>query len=324
MLQPPEISKNSNASSATLRETLQSLRDCFKNTFAGKEEEDLEGYFKAAGKLAEDHKLSKSQFYTLLRSRIQTSCPLYIEIGGHEDQGSSLKTMYNEILYSYGRENNYVRALHNLNVFKPNTTSQPNEVLTKVKSLVIMLAKTSKTEDMTNFIYSRLKEKMLSLYPQISQQVVEQEYRDKTQTTANFTRIFLSLAPLNIKKPLHKTKDDTVLEIEENPMTDEEVRHDENEKEILRVHVIRLSEAVVKRLSGRCYKCASLTHFGRDCPVYKGCALAYYLYSKCQQSVHLPKDCRQTIDEVNLVYHEDHVRIQLLDENKVSDSKNVD
>ncbi len=147
MLQPPEISKNSNASSATLRETLQSLRDCFKNTFAGKEEEDLEGYFKAAGKLAEDHKLSKSQFYTLLRSRIQTSCPLYIEIGGHEDQGSSLKMMYNEILYSYGRQNNYVRALHNLNVFKPNTTSQPNEVLTKVKSLVIMLAKTSKTED---------------------------------------------------------------------------------------------------------------------------------------------------------------------------------
>ena len=324
LMQPPEITKNANASSSTLRETLQSLRDCFKTMFQGKEEEDLESYFKAAGKLAENHKLSKSQFFTLLRSRVQMGSSLYIEIGGHEDQGSSLKTMFAEILYSYGKQNNYVRVLHNLNAFKASPNAQPNEVFTKVKSLVIQLAKASNTENMTPFIYSRLREKMLSLFPSISQQVVELESREKVQSTANFTRIFLSLAPLNIKKPLNKPKDDTVLEIEENHQTEDETGNDQEEdkpKES-RVHVVRLSESVVKRLSGRCYKCASLSHFGRDCPTYKGCALAYYLCSKCKQSVHLPKDCKQSLEDVNLVYHEDHVRIQVVEDEEPSHSKN--
>ncbi len=319
MIQPPDVAKNPNASSATLRETLQSLRDCFKTTFSGKEEEDLESYFMTAGKLAENHKLSKSQFYTLIRSRVLMGSNLYIEIGGHEYQRSSLKTMYQEILYTYGRQRNYVRTLHSLNSFKPTHNMQPNEVFTRVKALVIQLATTSKTEDMTSFIYSRLKEKMLSLYPEISQQVVEQEYRDRTQTTANFTRIFLSLAPLNIKKT-NKGKDDTVLEIEEDPPTDDERGNNENNK----VHIVRLNESVVKRLAGKCYKCASTTHFGRDCPVYKGCALAYYICNKCKLSVHLPKDCKMSAEDINLVYHEDNVRIQVVQENQPSESKNVE
>ena len=306
---PPEIENNSAAESSKHRDAVGTLRDMFKTQFSGKTEEDLESLLFAAGRLAEEGKLSKEQFFNLIKSRTQMGSNLYVELRFHEENESTLKQTYAELLPVYGRQSSYIQCLSRLNYYKPAQNAAANEIFANIKKLATDLASSAKPTNTSNFVYNRIKDKILVLYPFMATTLVEREQMEGLNNTATLSRIFIQLVPAYTKQ---KGSSSTVLEI-----SSVEDISDTEEKPETTVHVIRLSENVVNRLKNKCYKCAAEDHFGRDCQLYKDCQMAYYLCSSCKIGVHLPKDCKQTPKEnkVNLVT-EDNVRIQVLSETK--------
>ena len=285
MINPPNLESNEGAPADNLKNSIQSLRDVFKLQFAGKPGEDIEGFFVTANKLAEGSKLSVDQYYTLLKSRALMGSTLYNEIKLSEETNSSIKDLMSDVLLVFGNHNNYMLHLNKLNSYKPLTSDEPNMVYAQVKMLTTNLALVARPTCKATFIYQNIKQKLLALYPAIAQQIIEKESALKVKHTSQLARIFLLLAPSPGTKV--KPSKDTVFEVTEDTLDDS----------FATVHVIKISEAIVKKLSGRCYKCASSTHYGRDCKTYAGCQLAYYLCQKCKQAVHLPKDCKQSLEE---------------------------
>lgn len=304
-IEPPKIEKNINVTPNTLKDCIQCLRDAFKIQFSGRVEEDIEGLFFTANQLAETFKLSKSQYYTLLKSRTQMGSSLYNEIRLSEIQNAPLQDLMNNIIPVFGVQHSYISSLNKLNNYKPPPNTEPNIVYSQVKLLTTNLAMAAKPECVQTFVYQNLKQKLISLYPSIANTLLEKE-EIGAKSTARLARIFLALAPIPNNKA--RNAKDSVYEISEETSYDT-------------VHVIKISDSIVRKLQGRCYKCASEGHFGKDCPRYVNCQLAYYLCSKCKQAVHLPKDCRQE-ESVNIV-SEDNVTFEVIDENNSDDSKNL-
>ena len=316
-IEPPNIESNTNCSALVMKEVVISLKDSFKNQFSGKPGDDVESLLHTAGQLAQDHDLSKTQFFTLLRSRVAMGSTLYTELRLHEDIGSSLVQLYAELLPVYGKQYNYVASLNKLHSYKPPPNALPNQVFATVKSLATELANSANSSHKEDFIYSHCKEKIMSLYPGISQTLLEKESKEKHRNTATFSRIFLTTAPVPTAKKFPVKE--SVYEIQEL----ENLGRSEDNK----INVVKLSEEIARKLSGKCYKCGNSSsqapHFGRECELYRGCSLAYYLCSKCKQAVHLPRDCKATIEEVNLNL-EDHLTFQLLTSDCEEDSKNLE
>ena len=301
-LAPPDIEKNLAAESSKHRDAVSTLRDMFKHQFSGKAEEDLESLLFAAGKLSEEAKLSKEQFFNLIKSRTQMGSNLYVELRFHEENNSSLKQTYAELIPVFGRQSSYIQCLNRLNYYKPSANAAPNTIFADLKKLSTELATSAKPANPSNFIYNRIKDKLLVLHPLMATTLVEREQTEGSFSTASLSRIYIQLAPVYSKK----TKESTVFEVHEDDVTSiEEIP--------VTVHVIKLSETIVNRLRNKCYKCAGDDHYGRDCPLYKDCQMAYYLCSTCKLAVHLPKDCKSPKvdkDKVNIVT-EENVKIVL-------------
>ena len=302
-LAPPDIESNVAAESSKHRDSVSTLRDMFKHQFSGKSEEDLESLLFAAGKLAEEAKLSKEQFMNLLKSRTQMGSNLYVELRFHEENNSTLKLLYSELLPIYGRQSSYIQCLTQLNHYKPSVTAAPNTIFADIKKLSTELATSAKPANPSNYIYSRIKDKLLVLYPMMATTLVEREMAEGSFTTASLSRIYIQLAPVYSKKG----KDSTVFEVSAEDDTTN------TEGTPTTVHVIKLSETIANRLRNKCYKCAGDDHYGKNCPTYKDCQMAYYLCSRCRLAVHLPKDCKSPAadkDKVNIVT-DDNVKIVL-------------
>ena len=61
-------------------------------------------------------------------------------------------------------------------------------------------------------------------------------------------------------------------------------------------------------------------HYGRDCEMYAGKALAYYLCNQCMIGVHLPRDCQQSNTSVHSVTQ--NIQFEEIPEDQDSDQKN--
>ncbi len=305
---PPNIEKNEAAESNKHRDAISTLKDMFRHQFTGKADEDLESLLFAAGKLAEEAKLNKDQWFNLVKSRTQMGSTLYIELRFHEENNSTLKNLYNELLPVYGRQSSYIQCLNKLNYYKPQSSYAPNEIFANIKRLATELATSAKPANPPDFVYNRIKDKLLVLYPVMATTLVEREQMEGSFTTASLSRIFIQLAPVYTKQ---KGKESTVFEI--SPVDEGSDAEDKSETT---VHVIKLTDQVAKRLQGKCYKCAGSDHYGRECKLYKDCQMAYYLCSTCKTGVHLPKDCKQVPREGNVnIVTEDNVKVTI-------DSKN--
>ena len=303
-LTPPDIEKNVAAESTKNKDAISTLKDMFKHQFSGKPEEDFESLLFAAGKLAEEAKLSKEQYFSLLKSRTQMGSALYIELRFHEENNSTLRQTYAEILPVYGRQSSYIQCLNALNNYKPAQNEAPNQIFANIKRLATELASSAKPTNPTGFVYSRVKDKLLVLYPFMATTLVEREQMEGSFTTASLSRIFIQLVPVYAKQ---KSKDSTVFEISAVGEGS-----DTEDKSETTVHVIKISDSVAKRLRNKCYKCAGDDHFGKDCTLYRNCQMAYYLCSVCKTAVHLPKDCKQVPREgaVNIIT-EDNVKVMI-------------
>ncbi len=302
-LVPPDIEKNASAEPSKHRDAVGTLRDMFKYQFSGKAEEDLESLLFAAGKLAEEAKLSKEQFFNLIKSRTQMGSNLYVELRFHEENDSTLKQTYAELIPVFGRQSSYIQCLNRLDNYKPSANAAPNTIFADIKKLSTELATSAKPVNPSNFVYNRIKDKLLVLHPHMATTLVEREQTEGSFNTASLSRIYIQLAPVYSKKG----KESTVFEVS----AEDDVTSTENVP--VTVHVIKLSETIANRLRNKCYKCAGDDHFGKDCKLYKDCQMAYYLCSLCKLAVHLPKDCKSPKvdkDKVNIVT-EDNVKIVL-------------
>ena len=288
-IKPPNIESNINCPASIMTETVRSLKDSFRSQFKGNCEEDVTNLLHTAGQLALDNKLSKTQFFTLLRSRVVMGSTLYTELRLHEDIGSSLSQLYNEVIPVYGTQTNYAIGLNKLLNYKPAPNAMPNVVFAQVKSHVIELANSANPEQKEEFIYSHCKEKIMNLYPGIAHSLLEKEAKEICKNTATFSKIFISTAPIPTQK--RYPHPGAVYEVQKlkNPI-------------IYDAHTFQISEDIAKMFAGKCYKCGNNSlqppHNGRDCQLYSGCALANQICSKCNISLHWPKDCKADVDEV--------------------------
>lgn len=298
---PPKLKQNRSVKSETLRNTIASLKDLFRNQFSGKESEDIDGLLRETTKLAEDGKLSIKNYYTLLKSRIQMGSPLYSEVTEHEKNNSSLKTLFNEMIPIYTNSSSYLKNLNKLNNYKPSPNTPANQILSQVKMLVSNLAGSSNATDKHEFILTHTRDKILSLFPTIAPNIIERELASNSKTMTSFTKIFLNLAPVAEIKRTNK-----ILETKESDTENEEDNTPTTRKDDT-IHIIRMTQALADRFKNLCYKCGGTSdqahHFGRDCTLYQNKALAYYLCSTCKLGIHLPKDCQyKKKEEVNVIF----------------------
>ena len=310
---PPKLREAGEAKIATLREAIQSLKDIFKNSFSGSENDDVLALLKHAGQLAHSGQLSIDQFYVLLKSRISMGTPLYREVTFHYNQLSPPRILYKELIPLYASNKNYIQHLNRMNAYKPGPGDTANTVLAKVKTMAIEMAESSNIldKDKPDYILGRIRDKIITLYPSIAHDLIHKENITRSRTVGDFTRLFLSLGPL-VDYSHKKNSRQSVNEVTEN---DEDL----TVFEISQRPTIKLTKAHAERLSNKCYKCASENpdqgnHFGRECIWYKDTPLAYYLCNRCQIGVHLPKYCLQAPDSIQ--------QIEIIEGSDSEDQKN--
>ena len=293
---PPKLREAGEAKIATLREAIQSLKDIFKNSFSGSENDDVLALLKHAGQLAHSGQLSIDQFYVLLKSRISMGTPLYREVTFHYNQLSPPRILYKELIPLYTSNKNYIQHLNKMNGYKPGPGDAANTVLAKVKTMAIEMAESSNIPDKNkqDYILGRIRDKVLTLYPNIAHNLIHKENTTQARTVGDFTRLFLSHGPLiehnNNKNPrstlygnTRSAEDLNVFEISSKPLP------------------IRLTKTDSERLQNKCYRCASENpnqgnHYGRECLWYKDKPLANEVCIRCQIGVHQPIHCQQAPD----------------------------
>jgi hypothetical protein len=308
----PKLRTNHGASVQTLRDTITSLKDLYRNQFQGRDNEDIDGLLRSASQLAEEGKLSEKNFYQLLKSRVQMGSVLYSEISHHEKTNSSLRTLFNELVPLYSNTANYLTNLRALNEYKPPSGTPANQVLAHIKMLVTNLAGSSNATDKTDFILSHTRDKVLATYPNIAPSIIERELTNNATTMASFSKIFLNLSPSIDKNKLNNKVNETKETSLDEPLDFKIEIIPEKDT----IHTIRLSSALATQLKDKCFKCGDTSkqdkHYARNCDLYRGSPLAYYLCLTCKKGVHLPRDCKyQPDDEIN------SIQIEIIPDNQI-------
>ena len=199
----PDLSMNKDVSVTVIKECIQSLKDAFRNLFTGRE--DITPFLCFLNQLAVSNKVSEKQYLLLLKSRIQIGTPLYTEVAYHEENESSLKTLFKEAIPIYCLQPNYLLTLNKLNNYKPAPNTPPAQVLAQLKQIVIELANSTDIEIKPDYIYTTIKNKIFSLYPELAPSLMEEEAHTKTRNIGDFSRLFITLASTEIKKPASPT-----------------------------------------------------------------------------------------------------------------------
>ena len=242
VVDPPELPENQ-APANVLKDSISSLKDVYRTPLQGKENEDIAGYLRTASELARDNKLNKKQFFILLKSRITMGSDIYYDIMNHEMNDSSLRVVFKELLPLYSNYKTYLSCFNKLNSYKPTAGTPPNQVLAHLKTLATELMNTTKTSDKRDFVYQHVRNKILYLYPDIANKIIEKESVTNSKDIGSFTRIFLSVAPFTEEKR-HSRR--SVHEVDEDGSS--------NDQTNLNVHVIKISKSIAERFRDKCYK----------------------------------------------------------------------
>ena len=245
---PKLVAEENKAESKVLRENLASLKDLFKSAFSGVQSEDFTSYLQTTAELAEASKLSLSQFYLLLRSRITPGTALYKDITYNYNNKTPAKDLFAELIPLYGERTNYLLNLQRFENFEIPPNTPPIEVLSQVKSIVMDLAYSNGgKEDKREFIYMRVREKMLSLYPTVAPFIVREETASDNNL-GNFTRLFNRLSPMAVEKRKGKVNEVKV----EGQETVFEVTGSQPSAPPSRT--IKLTKQHLNRLKDKCFK----------------------------------------------------------------------
>ena len=294
---PPKLREEGHADIKVLREAIASLKDLFKNAFNGDEREDVMSLLKHASQLAHTCNLSIEQFYTLLKSRINMGSNLYTEVSHHYNEKSPPRVLFKELIPAYSSNKNFLTYLNKMTNYKPAPGESPNTIFTNVKTIAIQMADSSNSREKGDYILERVREKILTLFPNLAPRIIEQENKSKPKHLGEFAQLFLSLAPLVQQETKKGMSRNTVYEV----MEDTPAIH-----EISSALPIKLTRAQAQQLDNRCYKCGNGNpdqgpHFGRDCILYRDTPLAAYMCRRCDKGVHLPKHCKQIIDSIHQI-----------------------
>ena len=218
VVEPPEL-PNDSANPGMLKDSISSLKDIYRTLLQGQENEDIAGYLRTATNIAQDNKLNKQQFFTLLKSRMVMGSDIYYDVANHEQNCSSIRVLFKELLPLYANYNTYLTCLTELNDYKPGAAIPPNQVLARIKTLATELCNTTNTADRRDFTYQQVRNKILCLYPDIAHKILEKESRTSSNDIATFTRIFLSLTPYQRKERQNKS---SVLYVDKTQATSEQ------------------------------------------------------------------------------------------------------
>ena len=293
----PKLREKGSAEIKALRETIGSLKDLYKQSFSGNEDEDVLGLLKHVGELAHSADLSIDQFYVLLKSRVTMGSPLYKEVCHHYNLMSPPRVLFKSLIPAYNTNRNYLKHLHRMTSYKPAPTESANAILTKVKTMAMEMSDSANNvKDKSEYVLSKVKDKIFTLYSHQAPTVVDHIIKNNPTTIGEFTTLFLDLAPhieTSNKKPIRHN----ILEIMEE---------DTSIHEISKSLPIKLTKAQAQKLDGCCFKCGSQNpdqgpHFGRDCIMYKDTPLAMYFCRRCDKGVHLPSFCKQSADSIQMV-----------------------
>ena len=289
LLVPNLVPEESKAEAEVLLENLASLKDLFKSALTGVQSEDFASYLQTTSELAEASKLSLSQFYLLLCSRVTPGTPLFTDVSHHRNNKTPVKDLIAELVPLYGEKDDYLLSLQRFENFEIPYNTSPMEVLSQVKALVMDLANSyGIKEGKRDFIFMHVREKMMSLYPNVAPFIIKEETLCNNDL-GNFIRLFNSLVPMAIEKSKGKTNEIRV----KNPL-------DVTNQPALTTPLptIKLTKQHLNRLFGKCFKCGNESiqppHYAQDCDLYAGKKRAYYLCNICMIGVHLPRDCQQS------------------------------
>ena len=306
---PPKLREKGHAEMKVLREAIQSLKDLYKHAFSGDEGEDVLGLLQNVSQLAHNCNLSIEQFYLLLKSRINMGTTLYTEVTHHYNQKSPPRVLYKEIIPAYSTDKHYLTYLNKMTNFKPQPNDSAKTIFAKIKSIAIQMADSTPTTQKDEFILSRVRDKILTLFPNLAHLIIERELSLKPTNIGEFAQIFLGLAPL-VDHSNKKFVRPTIHEVVEEPTI----------HEISSSLPIKLTRTQAQLLDGKCFKCANENpdqgpHFGRDCIWYKDTPLAIMFCRRCDKAVHLPKFCKQSPDSIQQIEIIDSSDLEELEKN---------
>lgn len=311
----PNLKNNPVPSSKKVRDALQTLRDIQRALVDGSGIDGIVPYLETVGRLATAGNLDKEAFYDLLRSRVVADSTLYKEITRYQKANTSLSKLYKILSVSYQPDSGYLVCLRKYQNFNGSGLTA-SQFLTKLRSLchdVVMAnnAGAPSEEKMMQLI----KDKTFTILPHIAPIILERltlYYGDDEghDEMSAFTDIFMSLkdritlalakAPrkaINIIDGVEYNEDNLPFQIDEENPDDETVLN----------QLKKLSQADLARFNNKCYKCGDLSpiqkesHKARECLLYKGDPLAYYVCSKCKSGIHLPKFCRSGPENKHLL-----------------------
>ena len=306
MATPPNLKRNPPPSSKNFRDALQTLRDIQRALVDGTGD-GLVDYLNAVARTAIASRLDKSSFYDLLKSRIAADSTLYKEVSRHQKAQTSLTSLYKSLSISYQPESGYLGHLRRYQTFNGSGLTA-SQFLTKLKSICHDLVASSNTETPSeSHIYQLTRDKVYLTLPSIAPLIIERlalYYGDNESDDemSAFTDIFMSLkdritlALTKVPRKNINQIDGTEINFLESPQA--AVGQDSDNDEIILNQLKKLSQADLTRFANKCFKCADTSpiqkesHKAKDCLLYKGDPLAYYICNRCHSGIHLPKICK--------------------------------
>ena len=337
----PKLSKT-DARTSTLKEAVLTLKESFRTQLSGSENQTILDLVKSASVIAENSRLSKRQFLTLLKSRSVQDSTLGKFLRNAINRDTDIKTFLENVNVFFCPEESYLKALGTYNSFSGKGLSAVEFIssLRDVCEQLINLQQPSQKGALDDaLILGKMREKFFQLFPTLAENVVNfEKIVGQPKTSAQFGRILNNFAQ-NIESVLTASSSRG----SGNPrrvhgiFDRNESGNDEEQINLLKSgsgpRTLKLSYSDLNRLQDTCYKCGGQSpiqpeeHRSSTCMLYQGTALASYLCGECKIGVHLRADCLQCPEKKDALIKraaeldmplkiEEHIHVVLLDDQK--------
>ena len=312
-IKTPKLGKT-DACPSSMKDATTVLRDTWKSLVTD-DTETTTDYLNLAGEIAENSKLSPTQYYNLIKLRIPPEGTLMKTVRSNLRNIVPVKHFLKEINAYNNPCASYLSKLRKFNDYQGRESNDANDFIRTVRHLATDLATAENGKPTTHNILKKIREKVFTLLPTVGQEILKhEEQKDIPQTIPDFITLTLTFST-QIERGLKFKRAQTVNVVEEN-LGNEEWTGETTQTENKRVNSInqprkattlKLTKQQLQSLQGKCYKCGNKSpiqpndHRAAECILYKGTALAAYMCNNCNIAVHLPKDCLQTEDKSELL-----------------------